>query len=149
MAGITTAMASSFKKELMEAIHNFNSAGGNVFKMALIKATPTGTYDATSTNYSNITGSSDEVSGAGYTAGGDTLTNSGVTLSGTTAYTTFSNPSWSSATFSSDGCMIYNSTAGGNACGVFSFGGTQQVTSGTFTVLMPTANASSAILRLQ
>lgn len=127
---------------------------GDVFKMALIKVSPTGTYDATSTNYSNITGNSDETSGTGYTATGAALTNTSPTSSSTTAFITYSNPSWTSATFSTTACMIYNTSTryltstAGRAQGVFDFGGTQSVSAGTFTVLMPTANSSTAIFRL-
>ncbi|MDQ5916530.1 MAG: hypothetical protein QG584_2424 [Pseudomonadota bacterium] len=146
---ISTAMCTSFKKELLKAIHNFSQTGGDTFKIALIKVSPTGTYGTASTNYSNITGNSDEVSGAGYTAGGATLTNVEPTTTGTTAFTDFSpDPTWTSASFSTSGCMIYNSTDSGAACSVHDFGGTQTVTSGTFTAVMPVADASNAILRI-
>lgn len=154
---ITTAMCSSFKGELMGGTHNFSSAGGNTFKFLLLSSTLTGTYGAATTNVgtpgtgtpssSNV--GTDEVTGAGYTTGGYSLTNSGVTVSGTTAYTTFGNATWSSATFSTNGGIIYNSTAGGKTCGCFDFGGTQSASSGTFTVLMPTPGPTTAILRLQ
>lgn len=145
----TTAMCTSFKGEVLQAIHNFTASTGNTFKMALIKVSPTGTYGAASTNYSNITGNSDEVSGTGYSAGGTTLTNVTPTTSGTTALTTFSpNPSWTSATFSCSACMIYNSTNGNRSVSCHDFGGTQTVSAGTFTVVMPTADASNAILRI-
>lgn len=127
---------------------------GDVLKMALIKVGPAGTYGAASTNYSNITGNSDEVaSGGGYTTGGTTLVNVTPTVSGTTALTNFSpNPNWTSATFSATACMIYNSSqrqgTTGRSISLHDFGGTQTVTSGTFTVVMPTADASNAILRI-
>lgn len=125
----------------------------DVLKMALIKPAPTISYGAASTNYSNITGAADEASGAGYTAGGTTLVNVTPTTSGTTALTNFSpNPNWTSASFSAIGCMIYNSSARqgttGRSVSLHDFGGTQTVTSGTFTVVMPTADASNAILRI-
>lgn len=145
----STAMCTSFKSELMQALHNFTASTGNSFKIALIKVGPAGTYGAASTNYSNITGNSDEVTGTGYSAGGVTLTNVTPTTSGTTAYTTFSpNPSWTSATFSTTACMIYNSTNSNRSTSTHDFGGTQTVTAGTFTVVMPTADASNAILRI-
>lgn len=145
----TTAMCTSFKGELPQALHDFTASTGDAFKMALIKVAPAGTYGAASTNYSNITGNSDEVSGAGYTAGGVTLTNVTPTTSGTTAYWTFSpNPSWTSATFSTTACMIYNSTNGDRSVSTYDFGGTQTVAGGTFTVVMPTADASNAVLRI-
>lgn len=150
MAGTTTAMCTSFKSEVAQALHNFTASTGNAFKMALIKVSPAGTYDASSTNYSNITGNSDEVSGTGYTAGGTALTNVTPTTSGTTAYWTFSpNPSWTSATFSTTACMVYNTSSSNKSVSVHDFGGTQTVSAGTFTVVMPTADASNAILRIQ
>ncbi len=134
---------------------------GDVFKIALITAVPSGTYGAASVNYTDITGNSDEVSGTGYTATGVALTNVSPTTSGTTAYINFSpNPAWTTATFSTAGCMIYNSsvrvggtsgtntTGGGRNLGVFSFGGVQTVSAGTLTVLMPSASSSTAIYRI-
>lgn len=136
----------------------------DVYMVALIKPSMAGTYGTGSVNYTDITGNSDETtnsSGTAYTAGGLALTNSGVSTSGTTAYTTFaSNPSWSSASFSTAGCMIYNSsvriggtsgtntTGGGRAVGVYDFGGTQQVASGVFTITLPSAGASTAVIRV-
>lgn len=135
--------------------------GGDIFKMALIKVGPAGTYSAASVNYTDITGNSDEVSGTGYTATGTALTNVSPTTSGTTAYINFSpNPSWTSATFSTIGCMIYNTnariggtsgtntTGAGRCMGVFDFGGTQTVSAGTLTVLMPSATSSTAVFRI-
>ena len=126
---------------------------GDTFKMALIKSGMAGTYGAANTNYTDITGNSDEVSGTGYTAGGTALTNVDPVASSPSAYTTFSpNPSWTSATFSTAGCMIYNSTQNGpNATpgiSVHDFGGTQTVSSGTFTAVMPTAGVGTAILQI-
>jgi hypothetical protein len=149
MAGTTTAMCTSFKGEVAQALHNFTASTGNAFKMALIKVGPAGTYGAASTNYSNITGNSDEVTGTGYSAGGTALTNVTPTTSGTTALWTFSpNPSWTSATFSTTACMIYNTSSSNKSVSTHDFGGTQTVTAGTFTVVMPTADASNAILRI-
>lgn len=128
---------------------------GDIFKTALVKASPTGTYDATTTNYSNLTGNSDEVSGTGYTAGGQALTNN-ITpaTSGTTAFWSWTNnPSWTSATFSAIGMIIYNTAhrlegVANRSISVHDFGGTQTVSAGTFTVILPTNNNSSAILRV-
>jgi hypothetical protein len=127
---------------------------GDAIKMALVKATPSGTYGAASTNYANITSAGDEVTGTGYTAGGTALGNVTPTISGTVALTTFSpNPSWAGATFSTSGCMIYNSSTRGGTSGraisCHDFGGTQSVSGGTFTIIMPSADAANAILRLQ
>ncbi len=129
------------------------TVAGDPFKMALIKIGMAGTYGAASTAYSNITGNSDEVSGAGYTAGGTLLTNVDPVASSPSAYTTFSpNPSWTSASFSTAGCMIYNTLQNGPVPGagvsVHDFGGTQTVTSGTFTVIMPVAAVGTAILQI-
>ena len=149
MAGTTTAMCTSFKQEVAQALHNFTASTGNTFNIALIKVGPTGTYGAASTNYSNITGNSDEVTGTGYTAGGVALTNVTPSTSGTTAFWSFSpNPSWTSATFSTTACMIYNVTNGNRSVSTHDFGGTQTVAAGTFTVVMPTNNSSTAILRI-
>lgn len=145
----TTAMCTSFKVEVLKAQHNFLLTGGNAFKMALIKSGMAGTYGAASTNYSNITGNSDEASGTGYTAGGATLTRVDPTSSGTTAYTTFSSPvTWSTATISAAACMIYNTTNSNSSVSIHDFGGTVSSTAGTFTVTLPTADASNAILRI-
>lgn len=159
MAAPTTAMATSFKKELMTGTHNFAASGGNTFKIALFKAAASvaGTWNATATNYGAGSGGpttanmgTDELAtGSGYTAAGVTLTNVDPSTSGTTALTNFTpNPSWTSATFTTSGCMIYNSTASGKCVAVYSFGGDQTVTSGTFTVQMPVADASNAIIRI-
>jgi hypothetical protein len=145
---ITTAMTTTFKKELLEAKHNFLATGGNTFKIALIKASEAGTYGTGSTNYSDITGNSDEASGTGYSAGGNTLTNVDPATSGTTAYTDFPDTSWSGATISTNGCMIYNSTNSNRAVSVHSFGGTQTVTAGTLTLVFPTPDATNAIIRI-
>ena len=146
---ITTAMCTSFKSELMQGLHNFTTSTGNTFNLALIKYSLTGTYSASSTNYSNITGNSDEVSGTGYTAGGLALTNVTPTTSGTTAYTNFSGTiQWTTATIDAEGMMIYNVTNSNKACAVYDFGGEQKSTAGTFTVNMPSATSSTAILRI-
>ena len=126
----------------------------DAFKIALIKHGPTGTYGAASVNYSDITGNSDEGSGAGYSAGGFALTNVDPTNpSGAVAITNFSaNPSWTSATLDVDGAMIYNTSRRGEtanrANSLHDFGGEQKVTAGTLTLVLPTADASNAILRI-
>jgi hypothetical protein len=153
MAGFTTAFPTSAKAELPQAIHNYTATTGNVFKVALGIASPTGTYGAATTNYSNLTGNSDEVAnGSGYTTGGFAWTaaqNITPTTSGTTAFWQWSvNPSWTSASFSTSGCIIYNSSASNQAVYVGSFGGTQTVTLGTLTLVQPTNNSSNALLRI-
>lgn len=153
MAGFTTAFPTSFKGELPQAIHNFTTTSGNTFSMALGKVSPTGTYGAATTNYSNLTGNSDEVpNGSGYTTGGYAWTaaqNITPATSGTGAYWSWSvNPSWTSASFSTVGCIIYNTSASDKAVYVGSFGGTQTVTAGTLTVTLPTNAVSSSILQI-
>lgn len=151
MAGFTTAMPTSFKVEILTATHNFTASTGNTFKIALGKATAsvTGTYGAATTNYSDLTGNSDELAnGSGYTTGGNTLTSVTPTSDGTTAVCDFDNTTWSSATFTTSGAIIYNSSASNKAVAVLSFGGDQQVSSGDFTIQFPAAAASTAIIRI-
>lgn len=144
---ITTAMCTSFKKELMEGKHDFNASGGHTFKIALY--TSSASLDATTTDYSTT----NEVTGTGYTAGGKTLTLVDPTTSGTTAYVDFSDVTWSSATITAAGAIIYNTTTDGgssttNAVAVLSFGGDKTSTNGDFVVQFPTADSSNAIIRI-
>lgn len=141
---ITQSLTSTFKSQLLAAGHNFAAAGGNTFKIALY--TSAASLDSTTTVYT-VTG---EVSSSGtnYTAGGNTLTNSGITLSGTTAYLTFSNTSWASASFTAAGALIYNSTNSNNAVAVFNFGGNFTSTNGTFSVIFPAATSTTAVIIL-
>ena len=152
MAGFTTAMPTSFKVEILKAVHNFSNPGGNTFKIALGKATAsiTGTYGAATTSYDNLTGNSDELAnGNGYTTGGNTLTSVTPVADGTTAVCDFDNTTWSAATFTTSGAIIYNDTAAGNpACAVLNFGGDQQVSSGDFQIQFPAAAAATAIIRI-
>jgi len=142
---VTTAMTTTFKKELLQGLHDLD---GHTLKLALIKSSESGTYNATSTNYSDITGNSDEASGTGYSSGGATLGSVVIDTSGTTAFVDFADVEFTSSTISASGAMIYNSSASNRAIAVISFGGTVASTAGTFTVAMPTANASDAIIRL-
>lgn len=152
MPGFTTAMPTSYKAELAQALHNHTASTGNVFKMALGIATPAGTFGAASTNYSNL-GTDEVANGSGYTTGGFAWTaaqNVTPATNGTTAFWGWSvNPSWTSASFSTSGGLIYNSTNGNRAAYVGSFGGTQTVTAGTLTVVLPTTDQNNAILRIQ
>ncbi len=152
MGSITTAFPTSFKGELPQAIHNFTATSGNIFKSALIIATPAGTYGAATTNYSTITGNSDEVSGTGYTVGGFAWTaaqNITPSTSGTGAFWSWSvNPSWTTATFSTSGTGFYNSSASNKMVYVGYFGGTETVTAGTFTILLPTNGVGTSVLQL-
>lgn len=154
MGSYTTAMPSSFKAELPQGLHNFTQNTGDVFKVALGKPTPTGTYGAATTNYSDLTGSSDEVpAGGGYATGGFAFTaaqNVTPQLGGTTAFWQWSvNPSWSGATFECAGVLIYNSSKGDRAVYVGDLGGAQQVSSGSLTLVLPTNDANNALLRIQ
>jgi hypothetical protein len=152
MAGFTAAMPTSFKVEILKAVHDFTASTGDTFKIALGKATAsiTGTYGAATTSYDNLTGNSDELAnGSGYTTGGNTLTSITPVADGTTAVCDFDNTTLSSATFTTSGAIIYNDTASGNpACAVLSFGGDQQVSSGDFQIQFPSAAAATAIIRI-
>ena len=147
---ITSAVCSSFKQELLQGKHDFDSAGGDTFKIALY--TSSATLGAATTDYS----ASNEITndaGSAYVAGGATLTNAGVSLSSTTAFTDFDDVSYSSASFTANGALIYNTTTDGGtgtteAVCVIAFGGDKTATNGTFTIQFPTADASNAILRL-
>lgn len=144
---ISTAMCTSFKKELLEGKHDFNTTSGDTFKIALF--TSSATLGASTTDYST----SNEVVGSGYTAGGNTLTNVDPTTSGTTAFTDFADTTWSSATITANGALIYNTTTDGgtgttNAVCVLAFGGDKTSTNGDFVIQFPTADASNAIIRI-
>lgn len=139
---ISQAMTTSFKQELMEGVHDFTS---HTFKIALF--TSSATLDATTTAYSTT----NEATGTGYTAGGNTLTVTGgsVSTSGTTAFIDFADTSWTSASITARGALIYNSSVVGNpAVAVLDFGSDKTSTDGTFTVQFPTADASNAIVRI-
>lgn len=142
---ITTAMCTSFKSELLGGIHDLDT---HTLKLALIKASPSGTYGAATTNYSNVTGASDEASGSGYSAGGQNLDGAAISVSGTTAIVDFTDEVFASATVSADGCIIYNSSASNKAICVIDFGGTKTSTNGDFTIQFPAADASNAIIRI-
>ncbi len=153
MGSITTAVPTTEKLELATATHNFTTTTGNVFKLALIIPSPAGTYGAATTNYSDLTGNSDEVAnGNGYTTGGFAWTaaqNITPQTSGTTSFWQWSvNPSWTSSTFSTAGCLIYNTSASNKCVYVGSFGGTVTVTSGTLTLILPTNNSTTGLLRI-
>jgi hypothetical protein len=148
MAGLTQALCTSFKQELMQALHNFTASTGNTFKLALFKAGASivGTYGAATTNYSQMT--SDEVTGTGYSAGGNALTNVTPTTSGTTAFNDFNDLVFSTVTITTRGAMIYNTTNGNRSVCILDFGGDKTATAGDFTIQFPTPDASNAIIRL-
>jgi len=137
-------MCTSFKKELLEGVHNFKSSGGNTFKLGLY--TNSASFNAATTAYTT----SNEVSASGtYSAGGGTLTNVNPTTSSTTAFTDFSDLSFTSATITARGALIYNDSASGDpSVVVLDFGSDKTSTSGTFTIVFPTADASNAIIRI-
>ena len=139
-------MCTSFKKELMEAKHNFLLSGGDTFRMALY--TDSASFTAATTAYT----SSNEITndaGSAYSAKGNSLTRVDPTTSSTTAYTDFADVSWSTATFSAMGAMIFNDSASGDpSVVILDFGALKTATAGTFTVAFPAADASNAIIRI-
>jgi len=142
---ITTAMCTSFKSELLGGTHDLDT---HSIKLALIKATPTGTYGAATTNYSDVTGNSDEATGTGYTAGGQVLDSVTISTDGTTAIIDIADEVFTSSTISADGCIIYNASASNAAIAVIDFSGTKTSTNGDFTIQFPAADASNAIIRI-
>jgi len=137
-------MCTSFKKELLQGIHNFTASSGNTFKLALY--TNSATFTAATTAYT----SANEVSNSGsYSAGGGALTNVTPTSSGTTGLTDFADLAFTSATITARGALIYNDTAAGDpTVAVLDFGADKTSTTGTFTIQFPTADASNAIIRI-
>lgn len=140
---ITQALCTSFKVEILQGIHNFTASTGDVFKLALY--TSSATLGASTTVYS----STNEVANSGtYTAGGGALTNITPTSSGTTAFLDFADISFTSATITARGALIYNSSKSNRAVAVLDFGSDKISTTGTFTVQFPTADATNAIVRI-
>lgn len=144
---ITSALCTSFKKELLERKHDFNASSGHTFKIALY--TSSATLGAATTDYTT----SNEVVGTGYTAGGIALTNIDPATSGTTAFIDFADATWPNATITAAGALIYNTTTDGgtgttDAVAVISFGGDKTSTNGDFVVQFPAADASNAIIRI-
>ena len=148
---ISQTLATSFKVEILDGIHNFGvgvvraSTAADTFKIALYSTLAT--LNAETTVYTT----QDEVTGTGYVAGGNTLVISQVptsTSSETTAWLNFDNSSWTTASFSADGALIYNSTQGNKAVAVLNFGGTKTATAQTFTVTFPASTSDAAIIRI-
>ena len=136
-------MCTSFKAELMRAVHNFTTSTGDVFKIALYDNSAS--FTAATTAYT----ATNEITGTGYTAGGLALTNVTPTTSGTTALTDFADATWATATITARGALIYNSSAAGNpSVIVLDFGSDKTSTAGDFTIVFPTADASNAIIRI-
>ena len=139
---ISTAMTTSFKSELMSALHDFDNPGGNTFKIALY--TSSATLGASTTAYS----ATNEASGTGYSAGGNTLTSVSPTTSGTTAYVDFADTTWSNSTITANGALIYNANSSNAAVVTLAFGSDKSSSNGDFTIVFPTANATDAIIRI-
>ena len=143
---ITSAICNSFKQEILEAEHNFTASTGNTFKLALYDSDAS--LGAGTTAYST----SEEItntSGTAYTAGGKALTSVTPTLDSSTAVCDFADVSWTSASFTARGCLIYNDSHSTDAsvCAI-DFGGDKTATSGTFTIQFPAAAATTAIVRI-
>ena len=147
---ITSAVCNSFKQEILQGYHSFNASGdtpaGNAFKLALY--TSSATINKSTTAYS-ATNEITNTSGTAYTAKGNALTSVTPVLSTDTEVCDFADTSWTSASFTANGCLIFNDTATGDpACCAIAFGGDKTVSSGTFTIQFPTADASDAIIRI-
>ena len=142
---ITTAMCTSFKQELLGAVHDMDT---HTLKLALIKSGMSGTYGAATANYSDVTGNSDEATGTNYSAGGNNLDSAAIAVSGTTAHVDFADEVFSNVTTSAAGCIIYNSSASNKAICVIDFGGTVSATAGDLTIEFPAAGASTAVIRI-
>ena len=139
---ITSAICNSFKQEILVGTHNFTASTGDSFKIALY--TSSATLGASTTAYST----SNEISGTGYTAGGAALTSVTPVFDSSTAVCDFADVSFTSASFTANGCLIYNDDQSDKAVAVIAFGGDKTVSSGTFTIQFPTADASNAIIRI-
>lgn len=139
---ISQTICTSFKVELLTGTHDFTPGTGDTFKIALYSSSAT--LDATTTTYSTT----NEITGTGYTAGGETLTAVAPTSSGTVAYVDFNDVSWAGATFTCRGALIYNSTNSDKAVCVMDFGSDKTVTAGTFTVQFPSPTSTTAIVRI-
>ena len=142
---ISSAICNSFKQEILVGTHNFTASSGNAFKLALYQSDAS--LGASTTAYST----SEEItntSGSAYTAGGKALTSVTPVLDGSTAVCDFADISFTSASFTANGCLIYNDTQSDKAVCVVAFGGDKTVSSGTFTIQFPAAAASTAIVRI-
>ena len=143
MAFTGNFMCTSFKVELMTATHNFTNSTGNTFNIAMYDNSAS--FTAATTAYT----ATNEVSGAGYVAKGNTLVNVTPTSSSTPAFTDFGDSTWSSSTITARGAMIFNDTASGDpSVVILDFGSDKSSSSGDFTIVFPTADASSAIIRI-
>jgi hypothetical protein len=140
---ITQSLCTSFKVDLLAGTMDFTAGTGDTFKMALY--TSSATLGPTTTAYTTT----NEVSGTGYTAGGNTLiVSQSPTSGGTTAFISFTNTTWNAASFTCRGALIYNSSDANKAVAVFDFGSDKTVSSGTFTVSFPVADSTNAVIRI-
>jgi len=144
MAFTGNFMATSFKQQLLQGVHNFTNGTGNTFKLALYDNSAS--FTAATTAYT----ATNEVANSGsYAAGGGVLTNVTPTTSGTTAFTDFADLTFTSATITARGALIYNDTVAGDpAVVVLDFGSDKASTAGDFQIVFPTADASTAIIRI-
>ena len=143
---ITSAICNSFKVEVLQGIHNFTASSGDTFNLALY--TSSATLNKSTTAYS-ATNEISNTSGSAYSAKGKALTSVTPALSTDTACCDFADVSWTSASFTANGCLIFNDSATGDpAVCAIAFGGDKTVSSGTFTIQFPTADASNAIIRI-
>ena len=143
MAFTGNFLCTSFKVEILKSVHNFTTGTGDTFKLALYDNSASFTAATTAYTVTN------EVSGTGYSAGGGSLTNVTPTSSSTTAFLDFADLTFSTATITARGALIYNSSAAGNpAVCILDFGADKTSTAGDFTIVFPTADASNAIVRI-
>ena len=142
---ITSAVCNSFKAEVLQALHNFTASSGNSFKLALY--TSSASLGAGTTAYAT-TNEISNTSGSAYTAGGKVIVSVTPALDGSVACCDFADISFTSASFTANGCLIYNDTQADKAVCVVAFGGDKTVSSGTFTIQFPAADASNAIVRI-
>ena len=142
---ISSAVCNSFKQEILVGTHNFTASSGNAFKLALY--TSSASLGAGTTAYSD-TNEISNTSGSAYSAGGKTIVSVTPALDGTVAVCDFADISFTSASFTANGCLIYNDTQADKAVCVVAFGGDKTVSSGTFTIQFPAAGASTAIVRI-
>ena len=142
---IASAICNSFKQEILVGTHNFTASSGNDFKLAMY--TSSASMGASTTAYS-ATNEISNSSGSSYSAGGKAITSVTPVLDGSTAVCDFADVSWTSASFTANGCLIYNDTQSDKAVCVVAFGGDKTVSSGTFTIQFPAAAASTAIVRI-
>ncbi len=143
MAFTGNFMCTSFKAEILKAVHDFTLTSGSTFNVALY--TNSASFTAATTAYT----STNEITGTGYTAKGKALTNVTPTTGGTTAFTDFQDLTWSTATFTARGALLFNDTAAGDpTCLVLDFGSDQTSTAGDFKIVFPTNDSTNAIIRI-